>query len=73
MADDTAGRTDDDAASSSRWRIDVRPLRQSRDFRTIFLAGVVTYLGSMFTFVAIPLQAQQLTGSFVVVGLLGVV
>jgi MFS family permease len=58
---------------SSRWRIDVRPLRESRDFRTIFLAGVVTYLGSMFTFVAIPLQAQQLTGSFIVVGLLGVV
>ncbi len=54
-----------------RWRIDVSPLRTSSDFRALFTAGVVSYLGSMFTFVAIPLQAQQLTGSFVVVGLLG--
>jgi len=58
-------------APSSRWRIDISPLRSSRDFRALFSAGVVSYLGSMFTFVAIPLQAQQLTGSFVVVGLLG--
>jgi MFS family permease len=58
-------------ASKSRWRLDVSPLRSSGDFRALFAAGVVSYLGSMFTFVAIPLQAQQLTGSFVVVGLLG--
>jgi MFS family permease len=70
---DVASTDDGGQRRSGRWRIDVRPLRESRDFRTIFLAGVVTYLGSMFTFVAIPLQAQQLTGSFVVVGLLGVV
>ncbi len=59
------------AASRRRLRLDISPLRTSRDFRVIFSAGVVSYLGSMFTFVAIPLQAQQLTGSFVVVGLLG--
>lgn len=58
-------------APKSRWRLDVSPLRSSSDFRALFAAGVVSYLGSMFTFVAIPLQAQQLTGSFVVVGLLG--
>lgn len=58
-------------APSGRWRLDISPLRSSRDFRALFSAGVVSYLGSMFTFVAIPLQAQQLTGSFVVVGLLG--
>jgi MFS family permease len=61
------------APAPSRWRIDVSPLRTSRDFRLLFSAGVITYLGSMFTFVAVPLQAQQLTGSFVVVGLLGLV
>jgi MFS family permease len=55
------------------WRIDLTPLRSSRDFRLLFSAGVVTYFGSMFTFVAIPLQAQQLTGSFLVVGALGLV
>ena len=61
------------APGTSRWRIDVSPLRTSRDFRLLFTAGVITYLGSMFTLVAVPLQAQQLTGSFVVVGLLGLV
>jgi len=60
-------------SSASRWRIDLSPLRVSRDFRLLFWSGVVSYLGSMFTFVAVPLQAQQLTGSFVVVGLLGLV
>lgn len=56
-----------------RWRVDVTPLRTSRDFRLLFWAGVVSYLGSMFTLVAVPLQAQQLTGSFVAVGTLGLV
>jgi MFS family permease len=59
--------------AGSRWRIDVSPLRTSADFRRLFSAGVISFLGSMFTFVAVPLQAQQLTGSFVVVGLLGLV
>ncbi|MDA8436406.1 MAG: MFS transporter [Actinomycetales bacterium] len=59
--------------TTSRWRIDASPLRVSRDFRLLFAAGAVSYLGSMFTFVAVPLQAQQLTGSYVVVGLLGLV
>lgn len=54
-------------------RIDISPLRTSRDFRLLFSAGVVTFLGSMFTLVAVPLQAQQLTGSFVAVGLLSLV
>ena len=60
-------------APTSRWRVDITPLRTSRDFRLLFASGVVSYFGSMFTFVAVPLQAQQLTGSFVVVGMLGLV
>jgi len=60
-------------APAPRWRIDVSPLRTSRDFRRLFSSGVISYIGSMFTLVAVPLQAQQLTGSFVVVGLLGLV
>jgi MFS family permease len=59
--------------ATPRWRLDISPLRSSRDFRLLFSSGAVSYLGSMFTFVAVPLQAQQLTGSFVVVGLLGLV
>jgi MFS family permease len=58
---------------STRLRIDTSPLRTSRDFRRLFSAGVISYLGSMFTVIAVPLQAQQLTGSFVVVGFLGLV
>ena len=65
--------TDDADAAGRRLRLDISPLRTSPDFRRLFAAGVVTYLGAMFTFVAIPLQAQQLTGSFLVVGALGLV
>ncbi len=52
-------------------RVDTSPLRQSRDFRLIFASGIVTYLGSMITYVAIPFQVAELTGSFVAVGLIG--
>lgn len=65
--------SDDSDQQQRRLRLDITPLRASRDFRRLFAAGVVTYLGTMFTFVAIPLQAQQLTGSFIVVGALGLV
>lgn len=51
--------------------MDVTPLRTSRDFRLIFASGLVTYLGSMITYVALPFQVAQLTGSFVAVGLIG--
>ena len=40
----------------SRTRMDVTPYRQSRDFRLLFLAGTVFYLGGMVTYVAIPLS-----------------
>ncbi len=52
-------------------RLDVTPLRTSREFRIIFASGLVTYLGSMITYVALPYQVAQLTGSFVAVGLIG--
>jgi MFS family permease len=52
--------------------MDLAPLRHSRDFRWIFASGLVTYLGSMVTMVALPFQVADLTGSFVAVGLIGV-
>ncbi len=55
----------------SRLRLDVTPLRQSRDYRFIFASGLITFLGSMITYVALPFQVAQLTGSFVAVGLIG--
>jgi MFS family permease len=64
---------DDDktAPRGSRWRVDLTPLRTSPDFRRIFISGLVTYLGSMITYVALPFQVAELTGSFVAVGLIG--
>ncbi len=55
----------------TRLRIDVSPLRHSRDFRFLFASGLVTYLGSMITYVALPFQVAQLTGSYLAVGLIG--
>ena len=54
-------------------RMDVTPLRTSRDFRLLFTAGTVFYFGAMITYVAIPYQLYTLTGSNAAVGLVGLV
>jgi MFS family permease len=54
-------------------RMDTTPLRESRDFRLLFLAGTVFYFGGMITYVAIPLQIYRLTGSNFAVGAIGLV
>ena len=54
-------------------RIDLTPLRTRRDFRLLFLAGTVFYLGGMVTYVAIPYQLYDITGSNFVVGAVGLV
>jgi MFS family permease len=62
-----------------RWRgwlrlatMDLGPLRRHRDFRLLFAGQAVSFAGSMITYVAIPYQVYQLTGSSLAVGLLGV-
>jgi MFS family permease len=55
-----------------RVHLDTRPLRTSRDFRLLWSAGLVSFLGSMITYVAVPFQIYDLTGSTLAVGLLGV-
>jgi MFS family permease len=57
-----------------RWRdlsLDVTPLRVSRDFRLLTTSSVVSLLGSFLTYVAVPFQIKQLTGSALAVGMLG--
>ncbi len=54
-------------------RMDVTPLRTSRDFRLLFVAGTVFYLGGMISYVAIPFQLYTLTGSNAAVGMIGLV
>ena len=51
--------------------LDLSPLRRHRDFRLLFIGQFVSFFGSMITYVAVPYQVYQLTGSSLVVGLLG--
>jgi MFS family permease len=55
-----------------RLAIDVTPLRESRDFRLLWIGQAVSFIGSMITTVALPYQVFQITGSSLAVGLLGV-
>lgn len=54
-------------------RIDTTPLRESRDFRLLWAAGVVFYFGGMMSYVAVPFQLYQLTGSNALVGAVAIV
>ena len=70
---DRAGRADPEATRGwlSAVHVDLTPLRTSRDFRLLFAAGAVFYLGGMVTYVALPFQLYRLTGSNWAVGAMG--
>ena len=67
----TATEHDEPRGAVRKATIDLGPLRRHRDFRLLTAAQAVTFLGSMVTYVALPYQAYQLSGSSLVVGLLG--
>lgn len=48
--------------------LDISPLRVSRDYRVLFFGQLVSFFGSMMTFIIIPWQMYQLTGSNAMVG-----
>ncbi|SEQ91724.1 Predicted arabinose efflux permease, MFS family [Streptomyces sp. yr375] len=52
---------------------DLAPWRASRDFRRLWVSGTVSNFGSFLTFVALPVQMKELTGSAVAVGAIGAV
>ena len=52
---------------------DLAPWRASAEFRRVWLAGLITTFGSFLTFVALPVQMKELTGSVVAVGAIGAV
>ncbi|MGW7578518.1 MFS transporter [Streptomyces sp. NPDC054765] len=52
---------------------DLSPWRSSRDFRLMWCGGAITVFGAFLTFVALPLQLKELTGSTLAVGALGAV
>jgi MFS family permease len=70
---DHAGEPEARAARGwlSAVHVDLTPLRTSRDFRLLFAAGAVFYLGGMVTYVALPYQLYRLTGSNWAVGAMG--
>jgi len=51
--------------------VDITPLRRHRDFRLLFIGRLVSFFGSMITFVAVPYQVYQLSHSVLLVGFLG--
>lgn len=53
--------------------VDITPLRRHRDFRLLFIGRLVSFFGTMITFVAVPYQVYQLSHSTLLVGLLGLV
>lgn len=58
---------------ASRFAIDLTPLRKYPDFRNLWASGLITYLGSMVTYVAVPFQIKEMTNSYIAVGISGAV
>ncbi|MEO6588864.1 MAG: MFS transporter [Pyrinomonadaceae bacterium] len=48
--------------------LDLTPLKISRDYRLLFFGQLVSFFGSMITFVIVPWQMYQLTNSSAMVG-----
>ena len=48
--------------------LDLSPLRVSRDYRLLFFGQLVSFFGSMMTFIVVPWQMYQLTKSSAMVG-----
>lgn len=57
----------------SKIAIDFTPLKKYPDFRNLWTAGLISYLGSMITYVALPFHLKEITGSYLAVGILGVI
>lgn len=57
---------------SSRFLVDVTPLRRSEGFRRLFGGLSLAWLGRQLTVVAVPFQVYELTGSTFLVGALGI-
>ncbi|MER6123715.1 MFS transporter [Streptomyces sp. NPDC001795] len=74
MAAEDAPSPGSPAASRLRALLpDLAPWRASADFRRLWLAGLITNFGTFLTFVAVPVQLKDLTGSAAAVGAIGAV
>ncbi|MER6533293.1 MFS transporter [Streptomyces sp. 900105755] len=52
---------------------DLAPWKASADFRRLWVSGLISTFGSFLTFVALPVQIKDLTGSAAAVGAIGAV
>lgn len=53
--------------------INLSPLKKYPDYRNLFIGQMISFLGTMVSYVAIPYQVYELTKSSLYVGLLGTV
>lgn len=59
------------ASRRGRLLADIRPLRESPDFRRLWFGNTVSYIGQQMTAMAVALQVYAITGSSFYVGLVG--
>jgi MFS family permease len=59
--------------SAPRLGVDLTPLRVSKQYRRLYIAGFVIALGSQATYITVPFQLKNLTHSPLEVGALGLV
>lgn len=52
--------------------LDITPLKVSRDYRLLFFGQLISFFGTMMTFIVVPVQIYGLTKSSLYVGFLGV-
>jgi len=57
----------------AKYAIDISPLKKSKDFSLLWAAGLISYFGSMITYVAVPFQIKELTDSYVAVAISGLI
>lgn len=53
--------------------INITPLKKYRDFRLLYFGQMISFLGSMVSYVAIPYQVYELTKNNWYVGMIGIV
>ncbi|GAA2741249.1 MFS transporter [Kitasatospora cinereorecta] len=67
----SGGEADRSRSVLQRILPDLAPWRSSRDFRLLWSSGCVSAFGTFLTYIAVPIQIKDLTGSSFAVGLIG--
>ena len=67
----TSSRRARAGAAIRRIALDISPLRESRDYRLLWMGQLVSLTGTYIAVVALPYQVFQMTGSALAVGMIG--